>query len=368
MKVGILTFHRAKNYGAVLQAYALQSILKKFGIDAYIIDRYSGHESLSRKIYFSIHPTHIFQKFIWLCFIQFSKTYLLPKTIKYPTNFSLKKFFKNENMDSVIVGSDQVWRIEYSQIGLNYFFDFIEDEKVRRISYAASFGKDCWEENNTTTQLVGQLLNRFHAISVRENSGVKICADTFRLKSTLVLDPTFLLKPEEYDSLLMKKFPKKNNNKLVSYILGINNIESLKYCNKLAKENDLDYSDLYFRYTFYNLFKPPVNGKKHFFHISVPQWLVEIRDAKYVVTNSFHATIFAILFKKQFLVFDNKSGGSDRIQTLLAFAGLQDRFVAHIEDITVMLLNQPIDYNSVHSNIESEKIRSIQFLKDSLFS
>lgn len=367
MKVGILTFHRAKNYGAVLQTFALQHTLKSLGVDAFIINRYAGHKSLMHKLYYTFHPRFIIQRFSWILFNSFSKNYLTPKTKEYKTSKSLINFKRKEDFDAVIVGSDQVWRMEFSTIGYNYFFDFIAGNDIRKISYAASFGKDKWQEKEEVTVQVKKLLFEFNSISVREKSGVNICAETFNIDATQVLDPTLLLTKEDYESVLLKNSPIVFNNNLVSYLLGEKE-ESLKYYNHFAKSNDVDFLDLYHTYPISSLFSISEYGKKHYLHVSVTEWLTQIRNAKYVVTNSFHATIFSILFGKQFIVVDHPSGGTDRIISILELLGLRDRFVSYVSEISMELFQKSIDWHHVNQVLEFEKKRSILFLQNSLIN
>lgn len=365
MKIGILTFHKAKNYGAVLQAFALKTTLKKMGADPFIINRYAGYKTIIHQIYFTFHPTLVLNRLTWGLYDQFSKKYLMPETNKYTTNENLKDFEQQEKLDACIVGSDQVWRIEFSAIGYNYFFDFIKGDDIRKISYAASFGKEKWEESESVTTRVTQLLKDFNSISVREKSGVEICSDIFDVKATHVLDPTLLLNREDYESILLKDYPENLNNTLVSYILG--NQDAIKYCNQFSKTYNFDYTDLYYIYPFRKILSDSEYGFKHYLHVSVPDWLNQIRNARYVITNSFHATIFCILFGKQFIVVDHPSGGTGRITSLLELLGLQDRFVSKIEDISLDLLEKKIDFASVYITINLEKKRSHQFLQTALF-
>lgn len=365
MKVGILTFHRSKNYGAVLQAFALQKVLKKKGFEAYIIDRYLGYKTLFHRVYHLFYPKFIYTRLTWKIFDRFSKKYIQPRTKKYNSARSLKQFNKTEKFDAVIVGSDQVWRMEFSQIGNNYFLDFINDHAVKKISYAASFGNDKWNGDKMVTKNICELLKDFNSISVREISGVKICADVFNLRATHVLDPTLLLNREDYESIIDISSDKYRNKKLVSYILG-NKLEELRYCDNFARKNKLDYEDIYHAYSLYEFFSKPIYGRKKFIHLSVPQWLSEIKDAEYIITNSFHATVFAIIFGKQFIVLDHKSGGTSRLISLLNLTGLQDRFIHNIKDVSLEHLQKPIDYKSAHSMIEIEKKRSFEFIEHSL--
>ncbi|MDO9594865.1 MAG: polysaccharide pyruvyl transferase family protein [Lutibacter sp.] len=364
MKVGILTFHKAKNYGAVLQAYALKTTLKKLKVNPYIINRYAGSKSIIHKLYFTLWPKYILQRITWFSFDRFAKQHLIPKTRKYSSVKSLNKFNKYENFDVVIVGSDQVWRMEFSAIGYNYFLDFIKSNTIKKISYAASFGNDEWKKDLSITTNIKQMLNDFSSISVREISGVKICSDVFNTKATHVLDPTLLLNEKEYDSLLLKNPFSNNENVLVSYILG--NQESVKYCNLFAKKNNLDYTDLYYVYQFNSVFSPLEYGRKHYLHLTVNEWITQIKYAKYLVVNSYHATIFAIIFKKQFIVVDHPSGGTGRITSLLEQLGLQDRFISHISGISLNLFMKQINWDLVDMKLAIEKEKSIVYLKESL--
>lgn len=366
MNVGILTFHNAKNYGAVIQAFALKTALKKLGVNPYIINRYAGYKTIIHQIYFTLHPKFFLSRLKWILFDQFSMRYLSPKTNKYLTFSSLNDFERRENLEALIVGSDQVWRMEFSAIGYNYFFDFIKKNNSRKISYAASFGKDKWREHESVTNHVKKLLKDFSAISVREKSGVRICTDIFNVHATHVLDPTLLLTREDYESILLKDYSKKINNTLVSYLLG-NIHEEIKYCNQFAQNNDLDYSDLYYIYPLRKVFSASRYGIKHYLHLSVPEWLGQIKNATYLVTNSFHATIFAILFNKQFIVVDHPEGGTDRVTSLLDVLGLKNRFVYHISEISIELLQNEIDFDSVQSKLDLEKEQSILFLQNALF-
>lgn len=367
MNVGILTFHKSLNYGAVLQAYALKTTLQKIGTNPLIIDRYAGYKSLLQRLYFTFHPLLIINNFKWIRFSSFAKANLIPKTDKYKSDDSIISFEYKENLNAIIVGSDQVWRMEFSTIGYNYFLDFITNSNIKKISYAASFGKDKWIEEELVTNHIKNLLQNFRSISVREKTGVSICSDIFKVKAEHVLDPTLLLDRSDYELTLLKKYPHKTENSLVSYFLG-NNQKALIYCNTFAKKNNLEYSDLYYTYPLNSLFSEPIYGSKNYIHISVPRWLSEIRNSKFIITNSFHATVFAIIFGKQFIVVDHPDGGTTRINSLLNLLGLESRFISDISNISINLFNNPIDYNLVYSKLEVEKKKSLNFLVHSLFN
>lgn len=361
MKVGILTLHKSKNYGAVLQLYALKTILEKKAIDTYIIDRYSVHKNILYYLYFKLYPKHFIFSIKWFFFDKFNKKYLSKKTRKYTSTKSLTKFCQNENFDICIVGSDQVWRLEYSDIGLNYFFDFIEDSNVKKISYAASFGLNDWNENIEITLKIKNLLKNFTAISVREESGIKICNDIFNVDASLVLDPTLLLDKEDYEKLFIKKQFKRKSGKIISYILG-NNKEAISKCKKVSQELNYEYSDLYSTCSILEYFTLNRNSNKNIFHVSVENWLFEINNADYIITNSFHGTVFSIIFEKQFIVIDHKTGGSDRIYTLLKILGLEDRFFVDENSININNLNRVVNFKEVKEKLELIKTDSLSFI------
>lgn len=362
MKVGVLTFHKAKNYGAVLQTFALLHTLKTLGVKPVIIDRYAGYKTFLHFLYFTFHPKFILGNLSWFKFNRFSQKHLQSKTRSYASVKSLDHFEKSEDFDAVIVGSDQVWRMEYSAIGYNYFFDFVKNSTTKKISYAASFGKNEWSENENVTNHVKSLLKEFHAVSVREKTAISICHEKFDIRAVQVLDPTLLIARNVYEKMFLSSFPTTKRNRLVSYILG-NKASTITYCGNFATKNSLAFEDLYHTYPIAQAF---FKGKGNYFHKSVPDFLNSIRTAKYVITNSFHATVFSILFHKQFLVIDHPDGGSDRISSLLDIFSLQNRFIKDETDVTLEKLEENIDYNEVELILSKQRIDSINFLQHAL--
>lgn len=352
MKIGILTFHWANNYGAVIQAYALLSKLKELGHDAYIIDRQVRYKGVLRRMYHKYSYNH---KYAWMSFDKERLKILTPMSAPYKSHDELVKRFSNEHFDAVIVGSDQVWR--WNMMGNNYFLDFLDGTDTRRYAYAASFGLSKWEGSEADREEISALLKQFNAISVRENSGIKICRDTFGVDAQLVLDPTLLHERSFYETTLLKDKPLKGNGKVVSYILGDNNKGQVLEIAKWAKNKRLKHNELFWT----SLDFPLLIGKSefHFSHVTLTTWLNEIRNAEYVITNSFHATVFCILFAKKFIVLDNPSGGTDRIRTLLKVVDLNDRFAEklphNISDID--------SFDTVNDLLKSKRLNSLNFIK-----
>lgn len=356
MKIGILTFHWAQNYGAVLQCYALKRKLEELGHDVFIINRIPQYQGILRDLYHRFSYKYVFA---WLKFSCFNRKFLQPKTRTYRSQEALEKYFLREKLDAIVVGSDQVWR--WGMMGYNYFLDFVDDDHVQKYAYAASFGLSHWEDNGLSTAQVTRLLKKFRAISVREQTGVSICHRIFNLEARLVLDPTLLYDADFFEKNLLSGYEKQSNRRVVSYILGKENMEQCRQIARWAEEQGWDYTELYWTGCDYPSLKARLNL---FFHRSVPEWLNEIRNAEYVLTNSYHCTVFAILFRKKFVVLDNHSGGTDRIHTLLGMLQIKQRFIKDLMHPQMLqdLLETPVAYESVMERLADSRKDSISFL------
>lgn len=354
MKIGILTFHWSNNYGAVIQAYALLSKLKELGHEVYIIDRRMVYKGILRKLYHKLSYEHFFS---WRKFWKDADTFLQPKTKTYTSHDELVKKFYKENFDAVIVGSDQVWR--WKLIGLNYFFDFITDNKTKRYSYAASFGLNEWHGTDEDRNAISELLKKFNRISVREESGVKICKETFGVDAELVLDPTLLHTGEFYEQILLKNHNRQRSGKIVSYILGKNNKKQVKEIAEWAKSINLKHNELFWT----GIEHPSLIGKSEFHatHVTPTEWLNEIRNAEYIITNSFHATVFSILFQKQFVVLVHEGGGNNRLETLFNELGIEGR-IAHSVKEAKNIIDNKIYYKAIAERHNKSKNKSLEFL------
>ena len=212
MKIGILTQPLYMNYGGLLQAYALQTILKNEGHEVWIIQRIHAY-----------NYSWLYQQMSWLKFLlkqiasiiagkktlkqakkdtadsrlytmAFTCKYISPRSRLLSTDEALKNFVSKMDFDAFVVGSDQVWRPKYSPNIYNYFLDFAENLKVKRVAYAASFGTSDWEFSEEETQKCRSLIQKFDLVSVRENDGVILCSEYLdRNDAKWVLDPTMLL-------------------------------------------------------------------------------------------------------------------------------------------------------------------------------
>lgn len=360
MKIGILTPHYAFNYGAVLQAFALLTYLKSQGHDVVIINRRPPSQAavpsllgrVCRKIQEHTQGRN---------FIANEIKHLHPQTVPIILQQDLPLI--ELHFDAIIVGSDQVWRDDYAfnSFGYNVFLDFV-DPTTRKISYAPSFGKDTWERPEPVRQRVAELLHDFHAISVREASGVDICRRMFDVEATHVIDPTFLLVGDDY--LCHYGLSRQNGRKpfVAGYILDGDEVKR-KALATIAHKLGMDCRKIIF-----DIYTGRLSRFVHRFYPiypSVETWLRNIANSDFVVTNSFHGMAFSIIFRKQFIVFGNKERGMERFSSMLQMLGLGNRLLDWEDDVEP-LISTPIDYHSVEPLIAKWKDKSKAFLNNAL--
>ena len=353
MKVGILTQHFHKNYGGILQNWALQQVLLRLGHEPLTFEHDTCYSRLrwllrsakqvcKRKSFASL-PAYPYKGRIGhKPFIDFIIKNIHSVTVH---NFT-SKLENRYKCDAFIVGSDQVWRPVFNIGRLsNMFLDFASDH-VLKISYAASFGVTKWEYTQEETKQCKELIKRFDAISVREDTAVALCREYLGVEAKWVLDPTLLINKEDYISLC--KDIAASNHFVFVYALHLND-SIISFANELATKNNLDVKFLMAG----NALQP---------HDNIQQWIAMFRDADYVVTDSFHGMAFSIIFNKSFYIFKNESGGVARYYSLLNMLGLGDRIV----DEMVKSSSNDIDWEIVNNKLEEMKQKSLHFLRDSL--
>lgn len=378
MRIAIITLPLHYNYGGILQAFALERILHSLGHDAYVVRpklRYS-------KIPFWVRSRRILKQCVRKFILQKKVTSIDPEKFRrelknticlktdvftnaYIKTIQVNKFndLKRTDFDAYVVGSDQIWRsIYFKQVYdgplANAYLKFTDGWNVKRIAYAPSFGTDLWEYTEEETQECGEALKQFGAISVREDSGIKLCKKKFGLSAECVLDPTMLLTKEDYIDLFLKANIPQSNGNLHYYILDSSK-EKLGIVDFIAKQ----YNFTPFRVNL-NPYDPDLKPEERV-QPSVEQWLRAFYDARYVVTDSFHACVFSILFQKQFVVIGNKFRGMSRFYSLLEQFGLVDRLIEHKEDIFKLA---KINYDVVYEKLEAKRHSSMKFLANALSS
>lgn len=348
-KIGILTFHYPsnKNFGGILQAYAVQKMFENQGNKVELINLIPFKETIKTKI-----STYITGN----GFIDFSNKFLKVSN-QCKTLEDLKML--NLKMSTFVVGSDQVWRPTWLKSYLShYYFDFVDD-KNKKIAYAASFGTDNWDGGYELTTKIKKLIQRFDYISVREESGVKICKEKFGVDATCVLDPTLMIDKNDYKIILddyNSKHMKKE--KFIAYMLLDDNSE-LRHQSKIMS-NYLSVKNIHINGKF--LFK-----NKFFIYNKVSCWLNYIKNSELVVTDSFHCTVFSLIFNKKFVVVANPTRGTARLENLLGIVGLKERFFTDIKDVLKSgILDKDIDYVEVEKKLNIHREYSMNFLKKAL--
>lgn len=318
MKVDIITRHAVANYGSLLQSYATQKTFEKLGLDAEFIN-YTRYDERAN----NLAKTHvkgkkwdknIFTRTLYTLIQTWNYSHEYKAFEKYRKGFinetdtlygSIEELIKNPpEADLYCTGSDQIWgKIGTSNYDSAYFLDFVKDKKC--ISYAASFGKekiDSKLEENLPT-----LLEKYSYILVREDSAKNIVKRAGIDNVEQVLDPTFLLSKEEWENLAEKK-PKYTN-----YVL-VYQLHNNKKFNKYAKEFAKAHNKKLLRLTPSIYHK--ARGGKLIYLPTQYEFLSYFKNADYILTDSFHATVFSIMFNKKF---KNISPGetSTRITSIL---------------------------------------------------
>jgi len=349
-KIGVLTFHYSKyNFGAVLQAYSARKNIEDLGYEAYLVNYQPINKSIKSFVWNLIMSIGGFR------FNKFRKQEI-PNILSKTNSFEeLVKL--NEKLDGFVVGSDQVWRyIEDLEVLSTYYLHFVNDDKVK-IAYAASFGVDYWPNNKPLeTGKIKQLAKKFNSISVREDSGVDLCAKHFNVDSVRVLDPTMLVDRNSFLNMATQK--RLCKEKYYAYMMLHNSKKSEKYFRDLAIKQD----SKFIRLQGIKFYSP----KMIYFYRSIKDWLSYIRDAEIIITDSFHTVVFATVFKKNFAVISNPINGITRLKNLLSMIGEEDKFYDSVDDINLNIFFEQPNYDFINKKIKEEKIESIKFLKKSL--
>lgn len=379
MKIAILTQPLHDNYGGLLQAYALKETLKNLGHDVVIINRVRSPSKSWRTIASKIkhtlkgknlpkaQPLSAFHKSIISQHTStFREKYIPEQSHLIDSNKGMKKL-NEEGFDAFIVGSDQCWRPRYSPQIENFFLDFSEsDPNIKRISYAASFGTSSWEFTEKQTNICKKLLGNFDAISVREKSGVQLVQQYLdRSDAVHVLDPTMLLDKEHYQQIIKQENLKASKGNLKVYVLD-KTAEKNTFINDIGQRLGMKQFEV--------MPKKRLQGNTvtddtaiDFQYPSPAQWIKGFADADFVITDSFHGTVFSILFNIPFISIANVQRGSARFESILGMFGLSNRLVTDINNTNIdELLIADINWADVNKILESERAKAIHFLTSNL--
>lgn len=366
MKIGILTVPFNNNYGGYLQCYALMKTLRNLGHEPVVINRRQNIELqvvnrikafVANKLLgdksrmYNVKTMEAYYAMKGINMYPFVKKYLTPMTLPLynSSNYRDLDYLK---LDAVIVGSDQVWRPQYVPNIKEYFLKFFPPN-VRRIAYAASFGSDKLEYNERDLKECSLLLDSFYAVSTRESSGQKILSEYMgRVQSKVVLDPTMLLNVEYYQEVMGIQ-PLQKDKYVFAYILD----------RTQWKENFVHKISSYCSYMEFDIMKIDKLAPLY----SIETWLKGIYSSDFVVTDSFHGTVFCILFNRPFYVIGNEKRGNSRMLDLLYMFGLENRLLYDgAKCIDEFNLDINIDWKYVNERLTLLRKESIEFLKQNL--
>jgi len=366
-KIGLLTpWWTVGNYGQILQAYALQRYLTILGYENYIIKYYApadvGVERVRNNRYFIYYYGYYLKYLSFHVFPFFDKRGFLKFKNKY---FRFSKLYmryeqlvdKSPSADIYIVGSDQVWgpwfRLE------PYFLSF-GNSSIKKIAYAASFGREVLSDEENI--LIKKLVKKLDYIGVREESGIDIFKKIGENRADWVPDPTILLKKNEWEMLLSEMDEKPfvaEKIKVFAYIIGKDNNSEIKKIIDLLSCNDsyVCVSD--------------GNDKMENMWPTIERWISLIKSSEIIITNSFHGTLFSIIFNKRFITVKRRGINSEkmntRFDTLLKKLSIENRLVekADTDFISFLMIND-INWFEINKNLEIWRTYGRDFIKKAL--
>ena len=357
MKTLIVTMNGNNNYGNRLQNYALQEYLHKIGskeVDSLSIKSVKDESiiiSFIRAIKYSVFKKQKKDERFFK-FKEFNKRYI--KNTKKAIHFYSNLTPLNDKYDFFIVGSDQVWNHKMTHNFNIYFLENVDDYK--KVSYSASFGTDYYDKKYIDKYK--EDLDKFKMISVREDAGKKIVQNIINRKDVEVLiDPTMLLTADEWDKVSNrpKQLDKiKKEKYILNYFLGNLSDSRKKEIEKIAKKYDCHIINI-------------LDKKDAFYTCGPSEFLYLEKHAFLICTDSFHSSVFAILYNRPFVIFDREQkeieNMNSRIDTLIDKFKLKNRRY-NGKNITEDNLNH--DYTEAYKILEKERKKSDEFLRKAL--
>lgn len=346
--IGVVGWWYNENYGGVLTYYALHQVLKSMGLSVLMIDKPSADPK------YKPSESTVSRRFAL-------KHYNI-SDIYEPKQMSVL----NKKCDNFISGSDQLfasWAWPYGEAS-NYL-DFAETSK-NKIGYASSFG-NTYNASPEFIMRSSYLLHRFNSLSVREDYAVDVVKENFGLDAVQVLDPVFVCDPQEYDKLIEQSSAEKESNYVLSFFLDPDS-QKREALLALSERMGEKYVNLIHATDFKsNIQKLDLDNI--IANADVEDWLAYYKNADFVITDSFHGTCFAIIFKKPFVSIANKQRGDRRFVSMLKTFGLLDRLVDNPDEISNNeKLFEPIDYDKVYQILEEKRAFSYAWLYNAIFN
>lgn len=366
-RVGILSMQRIKNYGSFLQAYALKSMIEELGNNVEFVDYHiekplieentsnqgilkkginalKGNVSLRQKIQYIIHKN------------SFSKKYFKLLNLTMKPNY-------NPKVDTLVIGSDEVFNCVQSNLNVGYSLELFgkNNEAGKVITYAASFGNTTLEKINrfNKEKELSKYLNEIDKISVRDENSGKIIEKLTKKEVRYNLDPVLVFDYMNKKDLIPDIEPKEKYILIYAYSGRIKSEES-SFIRKIAKEKKLKV------YT--------IGGAQKcadkFIDCSPFEVLAYFKNAEFIITDTFHGSIFSIITQRPFVTLVRKSVGSsygneEKLSDLLKRLNLEKRKIYNIENIE-KVLNEEIDFNEVSNIINQERVKTLKYLEEEI--
>lgn len=376
--IGILTFHRVYNYGAVIQAYSMQKIIESYGYECEIID-FSKRIQFDYTNIISFHNgSKRFLKTLILLpavlgrmkrkrrFDEFINKSIKLSTNRYENEDQLRK--SNDLYSAIVVGSDQIWNInKSSDFSAAYFLDFAAD-KCSKIAYAPSIGSVSYEKLLPYRELI----KRFNSISCRETGGAAIISKIINYKVPVVLDPTLLVNTGiikktattviGQNDQTVSKYKSKQEKYLLYYSLDgfdkrKNNCELLK---AIKKKYGLSIKFITPEWPFHNK-----NVGEDIIDAGPKEFLNLINNASLICTNSFHGTALALKFNKPLFVLEDKGVKDERKRSILEQVGADSRIISNISELD-RFSDYSMDYSEINKRIDNLRKSSENYLLQAL--
>lgn len=360
-KVGILTYHFAINYGAALQCYALKRVIEKLGYDVSIINLITDEQEKNNSTKYDTRSIKGMIKSLVL--LLFNKSRKIKKekfanftnmyfeyTPKCTNAYGLQEVINRSNISVVVCGSDQVWNNHVADFTELFFLPDIYN--VKKIGYAVSIGT----ATSGDLKNYAEYIKDYECIGVREESSIPVIKKVYDGEPYNVCDPCLLLDREQWEQLDNMKGCKEKY--IICYFLKK---EKFKEMFSIARKFEKKYKmKVYFinqRYGLWSL------NKNSFNDVGVEDFISLFLHSEKVITDSFHGTVFSLIFEKDFYSICSNNNGDRRKQDLLRYCGL-DRRIIYLENMNVD--EEEIDYANIRKLLSNIRNSSVNFLSDSL--
>ncbi|WP_279001805.1 polysaccharide pyruvyl transferase family protein [Thomasclavelia cocleata] len=353
--LGILTIIDNDNYGNRLQNYAVQTVLNQMNI---------SNETIINTAVFNEKKKYLLRKI---------KYFMTDSYNSYSNNINRKEAFREFNKNIyfsknkysvyskfnykyLLVGSDQIWNPYFGRLREVDLLDInCKNNYTKKIAFSASFGVNKLPDKLNKLDKLFECFNNFNAISVREDSGKKILQDLgYKGKISVLIDPTMLLSAKEWDKVTRKPRMLKSKKYILNYFLGDLSEEREKEIQRVANENDCEIINI-------------LDKNSPFYECGPSEFLYLEKHAFLICTDSFHSSVFGVIYNKPFIVFEREQENavnlSSRLDTLISKLKLENR---KYNGKNIVFDNMNHDYTEAYELLEIEKAKSIYFLKKTL--